>query len=485
MEEKHKNGTIGHVLKYTGLFGGVHGINLLVSLLRNKLTAVFLGREGIGLINLFNALTAFISNSTNFGISFSAVKHVSELFESGDTDKIRDFVRVVRTWSLVTALLGTLVCIIAAFFHDHTAEIVIISPIVGILAIMGGEMAILKGMKQLKRVALVSVYSALATLLICVPLYYFIGLQGIAIALLLSNAATLFIYLRASTKVFPYVASLHSKSDLQKGIPMIKLGVGYIIAGIFGSGAEYLIRESINQSAGEAAVGLYASGYVMMVQYASIVLASLEADFFPRLSGICHDRKQMSDTINRQIEVCVLLLAPMLIFFVIAMPYLLQLLYAKKFVDAVPMAVCASFFIFFKALFTPVAYLPLAKGDSRMYMISELIYDVFIAVAVPFAYVRYGLWGAGSALSAGGLVELMFVHAVYRNKYGYAFSCRLLHVYIVQFLMLAAAVTISFIFTGWMLWAAGGVLLIISLFISFIILRRETTIIDKLREKLK
>ena len=178
MELKKDDSTIGHVLKYTGLFGGVHGINMLVSLVRNKLTSIFLGPEGIGLINLFNALTSFISNSTNFGIPFSAVKHVSELFETGDSEKIRGFVRVVRTWSLITALLGTLVCIVAAFFHEHSVEIVIISPIVGILALMGGEMAILKGMKQLKRVALISVYSAVATLVVCVPLYYFLRLQG-------------------------------------------------------------------------------------------------------------------------------------------------------------------------------------------------------------------------------------------------------------------------------------------------------------------
>ena len=473
MELKKDDSTIGHVLKYTGLFGGVHGINMLVSLMRNKLTSIFLGPEGIGLINLFNALTSFISNSTNFGIPFSAVKHVSELFETGDSEKIRGFVRVVRTWSLITALLGTLVCIVAAFFHEHSVEIVIISPIVGILALMGGEMAILKGMKQLKRVAKISVYSAVATLVVCVPLYYFLSLQGVAIALLLSHIVVLIIYLSSSTRLYPYAASIYSKADLKKGLPMIKLGIGYIVAGIFGSGAEYLIRESINQSGGEAAVGLYASGYVMMVQYASVVLASLEADFFPRLSGICHDRVKMNSTINRQIEACTLLLSPMLIFFVIAMPYLLQLLYTNKFVDAVPMAVCASFYIFFKAMFTPVEYLSLAKGDSRMYMVSELVYDVFIAIAVPLAYGHYGLWGAGAALSVGGCVDLLFVYIAYRYRYGYSFSFRLLPVYAVQFVLLTVAVGVSFYLADWIYWLIGVVLLAVSSAITFLVLKRE------------
>ena len=71
----------GHVLKYTGLFGGVQGLNILVSLVRNKLVAVLLGPDGMGLASLFNTTVNFISQSTNLGISFSAVKHVSELFD--------------------------------------------------------------------------------------------------------------------------------------------------------------------------------------------------------------------------------------------------------------------------------------------------------------------------------------------------------------------------------------------------------------------
>ena len=97
-----------HVLKYTGIFGGVQGLNILVSLVRNKLIALLLGPNGMGLASLFNSTVTFISQATNFGISFSAVKHVSELYDRGDEAAIRHFVKVVRTWSLLTALLPTM-----------------------------------------------------------------------------------------------------------------------------------------------------------------------------------------------------------------------------------------------------------------------------------------------------------------------------------------------------------------------------------------
>ena len=46
MNESEK-GAYGHVLKYTGVFGGVQGLNVLVSLVRNKFVALLLGPSGI------------------------------------------------------------------------------------------------------------------------------------------------------------------------------------------------------------------------------------------------------------------------------------------------------------------------------------------------------------------------------------------------------------------------------------------------------
>ena len=71
MNESEK-GAYGHVLKYTGVFGGVQGLNVLVSLVRNKFVALLLGPSGMGLVTLFNTTVSFISQSTHFGISTSA-----------------------------------------------------------------------------------------------------------------------------------------------------------------------------------------------------------------------------------------------------------------------------------------------------------------------------------------------------------------------------------------------------------------------------
>ena len=488
---RESDATYDHVIKYTGLFGGVQGIMMLVSVARNKIVSELLGPSGLAIINLFNNAVKLINQSTDFGISFSAVKHVAELFDQGTEEEVRNFVRTVRTFCLMAGLLGMLVCLALCQqisywtfdTYDYTWHFAVLSLVVCMLTVQGGEMAILKGMKKLKKVAVIAVFGAIATLVICAPIYYFWRIEGIVFSLLLSGMAVLAIHLHYSTKVIPWRVSIFSKQEYANGIPMVKLGLGYIVAGIFGQGAEYIIRTLILRFGELADVGLYTSGYTLAVSYANLVFVAFEADYFPRLSASQHDPRRMNQTINQQIEVGTLLMAPLLTLFVLAMPILVPLLFSSKFVDAVPMAICASFYIFFKALTLPTAYLALAKGDSRMYMITELVYDIFIALAIPFAFKWWGLEGAGWALSVAGFLDMVLIHTVYSISYGYRMDWRKLKLYAAQFVCFAVAVLTALHVNPWMK-VITAAMLITSTCISFVVLKKETNILPKLKKRL-
>lgn len=60
-----KQNSYTHILKYTGLFGGVQGINILVGLVRNKLVALILGTMGMGLLALYSSTIKLVGDSTN------------------------------------------------------------------------------------------------------------------------------------------------------------------------------------------------------------------------------------------------------------------------------------------------------------------------------------------------------------------------------------------------------------------------------------
>ncbi len=485
--------TYDHVLKYTGLFGGVQGLTILMGVIRNKLVALLLGPAGTGLISIFNTMAQLVHQSTNMGIPFSGVRQMAELSESEDIAAIHEYAKTVRTWSLLTGLFGTLICCSLAWYisfwmfedYEHTLEICLLSPMIAMMTVTGGELAILKGLKQLKKVALTSVFAAFSTLIICLPVYSLMGMDGIVPSLLLCNAVAMLINIHFASRVVPWHINLRSWQTIKNGGPMLTLGIGYIIAGMFGQGAELIIRTQILQFSDETFVGLYQCGYILMVSYASVVFVAFEADFFPRLSSAANDMQRANKIINQQMEISVLLISPILISFVLAMPYIVRVLYSDEFLAAVPMSISAIFFMFFKALIMPAAYLPLAKGDSKMYMFTELIYDIFIAIAIPFAFLRYGLIGAGWTISIGGLLDMLIIHIIYRWKYGYRFSPRLLNIYILQFMLLAATISATLFTTPLVKWIVGVITFVISAYVSLRILRRETNIIDTVLSKIK
>ena len=199
MNDEESRKGYGHVLKYTGIFGGVQGLNILIGLVRNKRVAVILGPAGMGLASLFNTTVNFISQATNLGLPVSAVKHLSEVADSGDSGLINHQIRIIRAWALLTAVIGMLVCIVAgpilsssAFsWGDHTLHFVLLAPAVGLLAITGGETAILKATRRLRQLALIQVCAVLASLLISVPIYSLFGQPGIVPVIVLLAFTTM------------------------------------------------------------------------------------------------------------------------------------------------------------------------------------------------------------------------------------------------------------------------------------------------------
>lgn len=483
----------GHVLKYTGIFGGVQGLNIVVSLVRNKLIAVILGPNGMGLASLFNSTVNFISQATNFGISFSAVKHVSELFDRGDDEAISHFVKVVRAWSMLTALIGMLVCIVAGpllsnytfAWGDHTLHFVLLSPAVGLIAITGGEMAILKGARRLRSLAVIQIYTVLSALVISVPIYYFFDQAGIVPVIVLMALASMLLTIRHSYRLYP-LRLRGSKGVLGEGMGMVRLGVAFVVAGVMGSGAEMLIRSYLNVISGDLdVVGLYNAGFMLTVTYAGMVFSAMETDYFPRLSSVNGDIAATNLTVNRQIEVSLLIVSPMLAALIVGLPVLIPLLFSAKFLPMVGMAQVAVFSMYVKAVSLPVSYITLAKGDSVGYMVLEAIYDVVLVLLIVFGYRHWGLFGTGVALSLSYLFDILLVGAYACLRFHYRMSGAVVRYMSIQFALGLAVYMVTLVDNPFIYWSLGILLCVASLLISVMILHQKTKLWASLVGKLK
>lgn len=472
------NGSYRHILKYTGIFGGVQGLNVLIGLVRTKLVAILLGPSGMGLASLFNTTVGFVSQATNLGLPISAVRQMSELYDRGDQEAINHFVKVIRGWSLLTALVGMLVCVAIGPFlsqttfawGDHSLHFMLLSPAVGMMAITGGETAILKGMRKLGSIAIIQVLAVVAALAISVPVYYVFGESGIVPVIVMMAFATMVLTLKQSLKLIP-LQLRGAKGMLGEGMEMVRLGVAFTLAAVIGTASEMLIRSYLNVTGDLDVLGLYNAGYMLTITYAGMVFSAMEADYYPRLSAVQHDIEATNETVNRQMKVSLLLISPMLAALIIALPLLVPMLFSGKFLPVVGMAQVAALAMYMKVLTLPVAYITLARGYSLSYLFLESCYFVVFVVLIIVGYQYWGLFGTGLAITLAHVFEYVLVNGYAYKKYGYRSSATVYGYAIVQVALGLLAYILTLVADGYLYWSIGALIVILSGLLSLKALR--------------
>lgn len=426
---KNNNGSYSHILKYTSLFGGVQMLNILIGLIRNKLVAVLLGPLGMGIVALYTSTINFIVNTSNLGIHASAVKELSQAFETGDTGLLHHKIHVLRHWTCITSLLGMMAfaCLSPLLSrwtfatYDYTIQFICLAPVVALTIIALGETAILKATRLLRQLAIVSVCGAVGVLAVSVPIYWIYGCDGIVASLVLMAVVQALTVTAYSLRRYPLSFAI-SKACVHEGRAFLGLGIAFVVSGIMGSGVEMAIRAYLSNAADIATVGLYNAVYAMVFTYAGIVFTAMDTDYFPRLSGISCNGNELNDAVNRQIGATMAIVSPLAVLFILCMPVLLPLLYSGKFATALPMLQVAALSMYCRGVYLPIEYVALSRGDSKTFIVVEVFSGVLLVSFVVLGFETLGLKGMGIGITAAYFVEMFFAWAVCRMRYGYRMS---------------------------------------------------------------
>lgn len=426
MEENRQITTDRTILKYTGIFGGLQGLTILIGIIRNKLVALILGPQGVGLISLFNSTINFMLTCSNLGLPTSSVKTLSEAFDANDRSRLHDQINLFRQWTLLAAIAGTVLFFVLSPILDkitfswgnHTFHFMVLSPIIFIMTITAGETAVLKSVRKLKELAIITIINVVFALLFSVPIYYYFGEAGIVPSLLLIAFIQLLLTIRVTFRLFPPHLRLSTRI-LKEGKDMIRLGLAFVIAGFFTNGADFVIRSFLNKTASLWELGLYNAGFMLTTIYVGMLFSVLETDYYPRLSSVNKDTERCNKMVNRQVEITFLMAAPMLMLLMTSLPLLIPLLYSELFLPVIGMAQVIIIALYIRALKLPVAYLTLAKGDSLSFLILEAYCALLQVLAVVSGYNLYGLTGIGYGLLFTSVVDFIVIYTFAHKKYKY------------------------------------------------------------------
>lgn len=451
------------ITKAAALFGGVQIVSILCSVIRTKLIAVWLGSAGIGIIGLYNTAIETISAFTGLGIRSSSVREISEAESTCQPQELSRIVTVVRRWSWMVGLLGATVMMGLApllsqwTFGDsnHIWGFVVLSCTLLFNALLSGEQAILQGTRQLKALARCSVYGAIAALIASVPLYYIWKLDGIVPSLIIYAAVTCIVTLfYRDKKISP--ANLSTRQTLRQGRNMITLGVFMTISSFITTLFSYIFSAYLNHRSGESAVGYYQAGFTLMNKYVGLIFTAMAMEYYPRLSGIRNDTNLMSRNIGQQSEMMLLMLAPIITLFIVLHPLMVRILYTSDFYVINDYLLCAIQGMPFKAVSWSIGFVLLARGNGKLYLITEFLSDAFTFAFNLIGYEYWGLGGVGASYTIGFIFYLILIYAVCKRQYNIEPGKRAWQALAIT-VAISATTYATYIYMPWLSWCIAAI----------------------------
>ena len=464
------------ILKYTGVFSSVQSVAMVVSAVLAKVKSCMIGPAGFGIIENVNRTTEVVKNATNLGIQTVAVPRISLSAELPDNTQLSERILVTRSWALLTAMAGMLICIVLApilgrwAFNDaeYTFDFTLMSLSVAASSVTSGEIAILRGVGKMRNVALSQLFANIVSLCISFPLYWFFRLGGIIPALVLSAVGTMMVTCFYSFRLYPYKVRPFSLSVLGKGLDMIGFGVLLTVTAFLGAWAWSVIAKFLTLQGGEELTGSYSAGYMLVTYLTTLLLSVSDSEYYPRLSAAGNDLPQAHRLMNSQSLAMCMLAAPLVNLFMICAPILVMVfLEYEKFHSSIIFAQMASIGLLFKAVYQPIAFLVLARYDSKIYVFQESVCYILLVISVICGYKLAGTIGLGLSFAVWELSYLLLVLIVGKIRYGFVMSRQL----VINFLIQGFAVMLT---AAGVLWGSGkGVMIsvVICVFSIFYSLR--------------
>jgi O-antigen/teichoic acid export membrane protein len=463
------------IIKATSIFGGVQIFQILIQIIRSKFVAILLGPEGMGIAGLLNSSIGLLTGLTGFGLGSSAVKDIAIAHGTENESRISTVTVVLKRLILATGILGAILTAVFAPWisqltfgnREYTIAFIWISFSILFIQLSCGQMVILQGMRKLQYLAKANLYGSLLGLMITIPIYYKLGINGIVPGILITTIITFLWSWFYARKLNIQPIKVSYKEIFTEGKNMLSLGFVISITTLFTGGVSFIVRVFINRNGSLADVGFYTAGVAIVTVYLGMIFNAMGTDYYPRLSAVSNDNKRFSQIINQQAEITILILAPLLTIFFVFIHWGVILLYSNLFIAINDMMLWSALGMFFKACAWPMGFLFLAKGENKIFFWNEFTSSIYTLLFSIIGYKLYGLNGLGIAFLASYLITLIQVMVIMKIKYNFFFNATFIRIFLYQFAITIITFIIVLFFPKFYHYPLGIIFIFLSLWLSY------------------
>jgi enterobacterial common antigen flippase len=392
------------ILKATAVLSSASLISVLVGLILAKASATLLGPQGLGLMGLLQSLVGLAALIAGMGVSAGLVRAGAKALAQQDERQAAALSSgawlLCLTLGVPAALL--LVLLRTPLSHmmlggtEHSGAVVLMAPTLLLMLATLIQTSILNAHHRIGDLARVAVTSSVSGGILTVFFIWRWRAGGIApgmLAVSVASWAVSYYYLRRlRSGASVAVPRRDARSAARE---LLRFGAPYTASMLVGGGVQLIIPALVLHTLGGDGVGFYRAATMISVTYLGFLLNAMAQDYYPRISAASDEPIVLTQLINDQLRLVLLLSGPIILGMLALVPYLVPLVYSARFAPTSNLLEWQLIGDLFKFSAWTMSFVILARSGSKMFFITELFGGSCLLLSSWFGMRWFGLSGLG------------------------------------------------------------------------------------------
>lgn len=411
------------MLKVTALMSSTTVINIILNTIKVKVMAILIGTSGMGVFSLFQSIYNVLLSLGGIVAGGSVVKAVAETNTSKNHYQLQILQFLLIRMALLTGLLSGLIIylfskpIALKIFDDISfqPDIQLMSFVPVIINLSLFWQSWLNGLRQVKKIAKIRLFSSFIITISTIVLLYFFHEDAI-IYIILILPVPAFIISRLKSDSLGKPKQIITRKSFIDILNVIKLGMALVIVSLIFQFGIFYARSLITEYGGLASTGIVFASWAISMSYVEIFLSALSVEYYPRLVELKNDLNATNQLINKQINLLLMVIFPVLIGLYILAPFIIPLLYSENFNQASSILRYQLIGDIFKIMSWILGYVLIVHGYIKISLLLQIQWIAVYLLFLLFGFESFGLDITGIAFLASYLLNFILVFIFLSSK---------------------------------------------------------------------
>jgi len=392
------------IFRATAILSGSSVITIFVGLASAKVMALILQPTGYGYYGLLQSVVAVASLLTGMGLATGLVRQGASAASRNDQEAITSLRNGAWAlfWSMGAVSMAALILFrgplsrLCGVNHPNTM------PIIGLAILFTIGTNIQTGMlntyHRVEALGTYAVVNSVVCAMVAVAAVLIWHSGGILVAVVV-GAVVSWAVSRAllHRHVGGSVSRFFRKETLTAAWSLAQFGGPFTVSTMVGTGVQLALPILIFHLLSTESVGYYKASAAVAVGYLGFLVTAMGQDYFPRLSAVKDNPKALVELINEQHRLVMLLAVPIILGTLALVPYLIPLVYSRKFYPAVAILEWQLIGDIFKFSSWTMSYAILARCKTSIYFLTESLGGITTLITTWVGVRLFGLPGLGIA----------------------------------------------------------------------------------------